>query len=324
MKYNTAVITYFVIPAGATTGQRIVLDGVLGEIDLYNATNQLVGQWKPSQFGIFAGTPNVGQSITIIPNAADDFQRPAIEYRVTTGGNAAIIDATNDGTGAANLNLFSSIYLNTPGRTVSQSVQMHTGFSFMGVVDTNGNNPGATIRTLETNIQESVNSTAVTPVQQSAITLDGSAHTWTVTPDATQTGGIKTPSLQALYSAAISSAFLKVLNAGVWAFITMQGGYTAGNPAPTITLLPDGTLAFRGVMTTRPAPASGDTCMTTGAALVPTATRALMVMTLTNPNTLLQLNWNTNGTFQIFGGGPNPPGNTGVSLDSIPPIPVAF
>lgn len=324
MKYNTSVITYFVIPAGATSGQRIVLDGVAGEIDLYNSNNELVGRWQPLQFGVFAGSPNVGRSIQILPNASDDSQRPALEYRVTVNGNAAIIDATDDGTGSANLNLFSAVYLNTPGRAVNTSFQAHTGFTFIGVVDAAGLNPGGWIRTTETQVQVTVNSTAVTPITQTQLLVDGSAHTVTVTPDSTQTGGIKTPSLQALYSAAISSAFLKVLGAGVWATITMQGGYTAGNPAPAITLLPDGTLAFRGIMTTRPAPASGDTCMTTGAALVPTATRALLVFTLLNPNTVLQLNWNTNGTFQLFGGGPNPPANTGVSLDSIPPIPVAF
>lgn len=243
MRYNTAVITYFVIPAGATSGQRIVMDGVLGEIDLYNAANQLVGQWRPAQFGVFAGTPNVGQAITIVPNASNDFQRPAIEYVVTAGGNAAIIDATNDGTGSANLNLFSAVYLNTPSRTVAQTVQMHTGFSIIGVVDTNGNNPGGYIKTFETTVQITVNSTAATPVQQSNILLDGANHLAQITPDTTQTGGIKTPTLQAQYSTLISSAWLKVLGAGVWATITMQGGYVAGNPAPAITLLPDGTLA---------------------------------------------------------------------------------
>lgn len=324
MKYNTSVITYFVIPAGATSGQRIVLDGVAGEIDLYNAANELVGRWQPLQFGVFAGSPNAGRSIQILPNAADDSQRPAMEYRVTVNGNAAIIDATDDGTGSANLNLFSASYLNTPSRVVNTSFQAHTGFTFTGVVDANGTNPGGWVRTTETQVQVTVNSTAVTPVTQTQLLIDGSAHTVTVTPDSTQTGGIKTPSIQALYSAGISSAFLKVLGAGVWAVLTMQGGYVAGNPAPAITLLPDGTMAFRGTMTTRAAPVSGDTCMTTGASLAPSATKALLVFTLLNPNTVLQLNWNTNGTFQLFGGGPNPPANTGVSLDSIPPIPVAF
>lgn len=324
MKYNTSVITYFVIPAGASSGQRIVLDGVAGEIDLYNAANELVGRWQPLQFGVFAGSPNVGRSIQILPNATDDSQRPAMEYRVTVNGNSAIIDATDDGHGSANINLFSATYLNTASNLVNTTVQAHTGFTFVGVVDANANNPGGFVRTQETYVDVTVNSTAATPATQTRVLIDGGAHAVTVTPDATQTGGIKTPALQAVYSTAISSAFWQIVGVGVWAFIGMAGGYTAGNPAPAITLLPDGTLAFRGVMVTRPAPASGDTCMSTGAALAPTAVRALSVFTLLNPNGLLQLNWNTDGTFQIFGGGPNPPGNTGVSLDSIPPIPVAF
>jgi hypothetical protein len=324
VKYNTAVITYFVIPAGASSGQRIVLDGVMGEIDLYNANNELVGQWKPSQFGIFAGSPNVGQSIAILPNSAADAQRPSIEYQVVTNGNPAIIDSTNDGTGAANLNLFGAVYLNTPGRVVAQTVQLHTGFAHFGIIDTNGNSPGGYLRATETTIQATVNSTDAIPVPQSLVALNGASHTITLTPNATQTGGIKTPTLQAQYSPAINSAWLNVQGAGIWAPITMLGGYTAGVPAPAITLLPDGTLAFRGVMQTPAAPVSGDVCMSTGTALAPSATRALSVMTLTNPNNLLQLNYNTDGSFRIYGGAPNPPAFTNISLDSIPPIPVAF
>lgn len=324
MKYNTSVITYFVIPSGATSGQRIVFDGVLGEIDLFNAANELVGQWKPSQFGVFAGAPNAGQSITIQPNAAADLMRPALLFRVTVAGLAAIVDATNDGSGSANINIFSANYTNSAGNTVANSMQVHTSTTFMGVIDTNGKVPGGEVETAETLALVRVWSTAATPVLQSALILDGAAHQYTITPDSTQTGGIKTPSLAAIYSTVTSSVWLKVIGAGVWVALAMAGGYTAGTPAPAITLLPDGTLAFRGVLTTRAAPVSGDTCMNGPTNVVPTAVRALMVMTLLNPNTLLQLNFNITGSFQLFGGGPNPPALTGVSLDSIPPIPVAF
>lgn len=37
--------TTLVIPTGATTGARIVLDGTTGEIQVYNSANALVGQW---------------------------------------------------------------------------------------------------------------------------------------------------------------------------------------------------------------------------------------------------------------------------------------
>lgn len=326
MKYNTSVITYFVIPAGATSGQRIVLDGVLGEIDLYNAANELVGQWKPSQFGIFAGSPNVGQSIVIKPNAADDQNRAALEFRVTTLGNFAVFDSTNDGVGRANLNGFGAAYTNVSAVSVNTSVQLHTGFAGLLILDNNGLLRGGQFACQDGSATVACYQTAgVTPVVLSSVACNNNATPQVlITPDNTQTGGIKTPTIVAEYSSGISAAWLRVLGAGVWAAITMQGGYVAGAIAPAITLLPDGTLAFRGTMTTRAAPASGDTCMTTGASLHPAATRALLVFTLLNPNTVLQLNWNTNGTFQLFGGGPNPPGSTGVSLDSIPPIPVAF
>ncbi|MGH7883791.1 MAG: hypothetical protein ACREN8_12970 [Candidatus Dormibacteraceae bacterium] len=126
------------------------------------------------------------------------------------------------------------------------------------------------------------------------------------------------------YNTRVTSAIIQIGGVGIWIPLAMTGGYTAGAVAPAITLLPDGTLAFRGILITRPAPASGDLCMQGPTNLVPTATRALSVMTLTNPNALLQLNFNTDGSFQIFGGGPNPPGNTNISLDNIAAVPVAF
>ncbi len=38
-------VTTLVIPTGATSGARIVLDGTTGEISVYNSANALVGQW---------------------------------------------------------------------------------------------------------------------------------------------------------------------------------------------------------------------------------------------------------------------------------------
>jgi len=42
---NPLPITTFVIPSNATTGARIVLNGVTGDIEVYNSANDLVGQW---------------------------------------------------------------------------------------------------------------------------------------------------------------------------------------------------------------------------------------------------------------------------------------
>lgn len=323
MKYNTSVITYFVIPSGATSGQRIVLNGETGEIDLYNSANELVGQWQPLQWGVFAGSPHVGQSITVVPNYGSGM-RPSIIFAQTPPGGVAIIDSTDDGSGNANLNVFGTEYFNASGALVSPTLQLHNGNIFLGIINsTSGINEGPHIFMSDTQLFLSMYDPS-TGALNNSLMLDGTARTIPFTPDATQTGGIKTPTLQIQYSTVISSAWLKVLGAGVWVALAMANGYTAGSPAPAITLLPDGTLAFRGVLRTRAAPASGDVCMNGPTNVVPTAVRALMVMTLLNPNTLLQLNFNLNGSFQLFGGGPNPPGNTNISLDSIPPIPVAF
>jgi len=330
MKYETAVITYFVIPAGATTGQRIVMDGVLGEIDLYNAANQLVGQWKPSQFGVFGGTPAVGQSITIQPNASDDVNRTAIEFRQIVGGGAAIIDTNNDGSGRPQLNLFGPVITNGGGVPLSWSCQLHNGFAeLVGVEAVSGVNPGANhggaVICQDTTAMLACYTVSGVQTVQSSVTCNGASSPLVqITPDASRSGTGVTPNMNVVYNTRVTSAIVQIAGVGIWVALALLNGYTAGAVAPAITLLPDGTLAFRGTLTTRAAPVSGDVCMQAPANVVPVAVRALLVFTLLNPNTVLQLNFNTNAQFQLFGGGPNPPALTGVSLDSIPPIPVAF
>jgi hypothetical protein len=330
MKYTTAVITYFVIPAGATTGQRIVMDGVLGEIDLYNATNQLVGQWKPSQFAVFGGTPTVGQSITIQPNAADNANRTSIEFRQIVGGTPAIIDTNNDGSGRAQLNLYGPQLNNSGAVPVTWSLQLHNTFAEIGGVEASGGpNPaafhGGALILQDTTALLACYTVSGVQTLQSSVTCNGASSPLVqITPDASRSGVGVTPNMNVIYNTRVTSAIVQIAGVGIWVALAMLGGYVAGAVAPAISLLPDGTLAIRGTMTTRAAPVSGDVCMQAPANLVPTTARALLVFTLLNPNTVLQLNFNTNAQFQLFGGGPNPPAATGVSLDSIPPIPVAF
>lgn len=333
MKYETAVITYFVIPAGATTGQRIVINGVSGEIDLYSSNNNLVGKWTPLgwfqyQDGLSNQFPNGNplKNLQLAPNNAG-FPTITITNSATGTGDPAFINGSNDGTSSdsTQLGLNGGQHTNPGGGTVRPRILLGNNALEMGFINPiNQALKQARIYAGNQQVGLEAYSYTVDGQMQAHLDVDGTAHTITMAPDSTQTGGIKTPSLQLVYSAVTSSAWLKVLNAGVWVNLAMVNGYVAGNPAPAITLLPDGTLALRGVFTTRAAPVSGDACMNGPTNVVPTAVRALLVFTLVNPNGILQLNFNTNGTFQLFGGGPNPPGNTGVSLDSIPPIPVAF
>jgi hypothetical protein len=51
-------ITTLVIPTGATTGARVVIDGTTGQISVYNSSNQLVGQWGGAN-GCFFSFPLV-------------------------------------------------------------------------------------------------------------------------------------------------------------------------------------------------------------------------------------------------------------------------
>lgn len=330
MKYNTSVITYFVIPSGASSGQRIVLDGVHGEIDLYNSNNQLVGQWIPTQLGIFAGSPNVGQSIQILPNAADDASRVALEFRQTVNGNPAILDSTNDGSGNAQLNIFGPYHPNSASVGGAWTSQIHTTSATIGFVEAlGGANPGAYhggyLTCQDMTAQLAVNTLSGPQTVQSSVVCNGGSNPIVqITPDASRSGTGVTPQMNIVYNTRVTSAIVQIAGVGIWVPLALLNGYTAGGVTPAITLLPDGTLAIRGILVTRAAPVSGDVCMAAPANLAPTTTRALLVFTLTNPNNVLQLNFNTNAQFQLFGGGPNPPPNTGVSLDSLPPIPVAF
>lgn len=65
-----------VLPAGATTGQRIVLDGTNGQILLYDANNNLVAQIAPSVGVVTVTSPYVSQLV----NGSAAFQTANTRY----------------------------------------------------------------------------------------------------------------------------------------------------------------------------------------------------------------------------------------------------
>ncbi|MGH7743551.1 MAG: hypothetical protein ACREQ5_01840, partial [Candidatus Dormibacteria bacterium] len=88
----------------------------------------------------------------------------------------------------------------------------------------------------------------------SQVAAIGSTKTLQLTPDATKSGVGVTPTMIMQYNTRVTSAIIQIGGVGIWVPLAMTGGYTAGAVAPAITLLPDGTLAFRGVLITPPAP----------------------------------------------------------------------
>jgi hypothetical protein len=98
--FNTQVIEYLVIPSGATTGQRIVIDGVNGVILIYDSSNVLVDSIT---FG--PGTDGTGQSYLAGITSYNDPQRGSYAQLfngalalstplATTPGGADVFDNT--------------------------------------------------------------------------------------------------------------------------------------------------------------------------------------------------------------------------------------
>jgi hypothetical protein len=233
-----------------------VLDGVLGEIDLYNAANELVGQWKPSQFGIFAGAPNAGQSIVIKPNAADDFSRPAIEYRATVAGNFAVTDSTDDGVGRANLNSFGAAYANVSGVTVTTTLQLHTGFAGLLILGTDNKLRGGQFAAQDGSATVACYQTqSASPVVLSTVACNNLATPQVlITPDNTQTAQ-QTITAQWFATPGVAALVLDT----AWQAIPLVGGWTGdATRVPLMRLMPDGTVQMKGLITKVANPVNGE------------------------------------------------------------------
>ena len=66
-----------VIPGGATTGERIVIDGINGTITMYNAADQITGQWSATgqTFTIY-GTDGSYAQLSAVGGHTDLFLQP--------------------------------------------------------------------------------------------------------------------------------------------------------------------------------------------------------------------------------------------------------
>lgn len=109
-------ISTLVIPTGATTGARVVIDGTTGLISVYNSSNQLVGQWGGNSGCFFEYAGGVGSFVEIcggeIQFGSTGFTPASnptiIENGITAFGTSVIIDSGNSGgvNSSSNLELF--------------------------------------------------------------------------------------------------------------------------------------------------------------------------------------------------------------------------
>lgn len=89
MRSIIAALRTLVLPYGQTSGQRIVLDGVNGKIQIYDGSNRLVSEIDATGIEI---TGSNGTSIEMDPNGA----YPSIQLWNSTHTNDARIELTSD------------------------------------------------------------------------------------------------------------------------------------------------------------------------------------------------------------------------------------
>lgn len=78
--YQNSVISYLVIPSGATSGERIVIDGINGVIDIYDSLGDLV-----AQIGNGIGLLIIGTNVTaMLGNAGGN---PALVFWLNSSPN---------------------------------------------------------------------------------------------------------------------------------------------------------------------------------------------------------------------------------------------
>lgn len=87
MLSRLAFLRILVLPSGAINGPRIILNGLTGRIELYDAANDLVGVWSPTEFTIDNGPAGSG-AIRIVPDAG-------------VGSPAILLDPPDSGLGNA-------------------------------------------------------------------------------------------------------------------------------------------------------------------------------------------------------------------------------
>ena len=92
MQYPNPYYVSFVIPTGATSGARIVLNGITGEIEIYNSANQLVDRIGGAQGFIRNIDPSTGLEVSL-GNGELNFPVSRAKITQNTGNNGLDLES---------------------------------------------------------------------------------------------------------------------------------------------------------------------------------------------------------------------------------------
>lgn len=281
--FQNPVIQTITIPSGATTGTRIVIDGVNGTISVYDANNVLVGQWRSSDAVMMFQNDAMTGKMEFHPSGLPGYGSfPGIYFFAanTPGGfaGAAYIQANPDANNSPQIGINSGQYLDTSG------LHEVRGRIFMA-------DHGLTIGNIDVTTQNFVGGW---------IALDDNEFILAFTdPTTASTIGI--------FAAGTKNFGADVpIITDTWQNVTFSNGWSnnGGFSACQVRMDTSGYVRLRGsaLPGTR---TDGTVICTLPAAYVPPATKIVgaAVTASSNPTVLTRLIINTNGTIQVFGAG---------------------
>lgn len=110
--YTQPIILTLTIPTGATTGQRIVIDGVHGVIDIFDSSNTRIAELGNGiPLTIIEGVI----TFTITQDAAGD-GIPGMRWTNTASGKFAFLNIVSDGSSSPQIGINSGLYTDGLGR----------------------------------------------------------------------------------------------------------------------------------------------------------------------------------------------------------------
>jgi hypothetical protein len=280
--FQNPVIQTITIPSGATTGTRIVIDGVNGTINVYDANNVLVGQWRSSDAVMMFQNDSMTGKMEFHPSGLPGYgSYPGIYFFAanTPGGyaGAAYIQANPDANNSPQIGINSGQYIDTSG--------LH----------------GARGRIFLADHVISINNIDVTTNAE----IGGSFEAFDNSVIMRYTDPTNSANSIGIFATGIANfnTTVPILN-DTWKNVTFSNSWSnnAGFSACQCRMDTSGYVHLRGsaLPGTR---TDGTTILTLPAGYAPPATKIVgaAVTASTNPSILTRLEINTDGTVQVFG-----------------------
>lgn len=281
--FQNPVIQTITIPSGATTGTRIVIDGVNGTISVYDANNVLVGQWRSSDAVMLFQNDSMTGLMEFHPSGLPGYGSfPGIYFFAANspGGyaGAAYIQANPDANNSPQIGINSGQYLDTSG--------LHEARGRIFMAD-----HGLSIGNIDVTTQAFVGGWIALDDNEFilAFTDPTSGNQVGIFCTTTHNFGTDVPIIT-----------------DTWQNVTFSNGWSnnGGFSACQVRMDTSGYVRLRGsaLPGTR---TDGTVICTLPAAYVPPATKIVgaAVTASSNPTVLTRLIINTNGTIQVFGAG---------------------